>query len=314
MASSSRNVATQRNRVLRLRVATPAVVLCLIASGSVAAQVPSVDSLQNLLKRATYVFEGTVKRWNAVADPSLTATPQTAVVHVSRLFVCPQQVGLFRDEDVTITFHDPSAAPAGTTGWFLGRGWSVGNHIATSVVSIVRTPTTAQNQALVANLHQALQLSAKDALDAIVTASSVVVLATVDTISEAKYAASSPRSENAERWSTVRLTVDSVRSSRDSVVWVAPRDSFRNITILAPATIGYYAPGTAQLTKGSQRIFALDSIFLRPNLQKVDATAIAFIPNDRNIRPLADAALLGNALPNRVFSSEPPHECSQPLK
>jgi hypothetical protein len=190
-------------------------------------------------------------------------------------------------------------------------------------VSIVRTSTTLHIDSLLVNLREAIRLSAKDALRAIVNAADVVVLATVRTISGPKYAASSTRGEYAERWATVQLTVDSVRASRDTsktdtpafaAVWVLPRASFRGITILAPATIGYYSPGTSQLSPGVQRMFVLDSVARRPNLHNVDATAVAFVPNDQNIRDVADAALLGAALPNRVFTMEPTHECSQPLR
>jgi len=307
----------------RLQIAALMIAISAFSAAEINAQIPSVDSLQTLLKRATYVFQGTVTRWGAVADASLAATPRTGVVHVSRIFSCPQQVGAFGNQNVTIAYRNPSEAPAGTTAWFLGTGWSVGNHIATTVVSIVRTPTESHVDSLLANLRAAIQLSAKDALRALVRAADVVVLATVDTISNPKYAAYSPRGEYADRWSRVKLTVDSVRVVRDisksdttafAGVWVAPRDSFRQITILAPATIGYYSPGSSQLTENAQRIFVLDSVIHRPNLRKVDSTAIAFIPSDRNIRPVAEASMLGEAVPNRTFAMEPPHECSQPVR
>ena len=307
----------------RLRIAVFAVVVICISGGSAGAQIPSVDSLQTVLKRATYVFEGTVQRWGAVADSSLTATPRTAIVHVSRVFSCPQQVGEFGNEDVTIAFHDSSAAPAGTRAWFLGTGWAVGTHIATSVVSVVRTPTKPHIDSLLVNIREAIRLSATDALGAIVNAADVVVIATVRTISGPKVAASSTRGEFAERWVTVQLTVDSVRASRDTskthtpafaAGWVLPRGSFRSIAILAPASIGYYSPGTTQLSVGAQRMFVLDSVARRPNLHNVDATAVAFVPNDRSIRNVADAALLGAALPDRSFTIEPTHVCSQPLR
>jgi hypothetical protein len=323
MASPRANVTLRNRWFERLRIAALAIVMFGISSRPAAAQIPSVDSLQTVLKRATYVFEGTVQRWGAVADSSLTATPRTALVHVSRVFSCPQQVGEFGNEDITITFQNPSAAPAGTSAWFFGTGWAVGNHIATSIVSVVRTPTKLHIDSLLINLRQAIRLSTKDGLRAIVDAADVVVLATVRTISGPKYAASGARGEFAERWVSVQLTVDSVRASRDTskthtpafaAVWVLPRGSFRNITILAPATIGYYSPSTSQLTRGAQRMFVLDSVARRPNLHNVDATAVAFVPNDQNIRDVADAALLGAALPDRVFTMEPTHECSQPLK
>jgi hypothetical protein len=297
--------------------------ICALEPASAKAQIPTPDSLQIILKRATYVFEGVVQRWNAVADSSLTATPRTARVQVRRVVICPQQVGEFGGEQVTIGFPDSSAAPAGTSAWFLGTGWSVGNHIATTVMAIVHAPTVSHVDSLLTNLREAIRLNAKDALRAMVTAADVVVLATVRSISLPKSAPSSTRGEYAERWSSVQLSVDSVRASRDTsktntpafaAVWVVPRAALRSITILVPASIGYNATGASQLSPGAERLFLLDSVARRPNLRNVDSTAVAFVPRDANIRDVAEASLLGTALPNRVFTMEPVHECGRPLR
>ena len=312
-------------RALTMRAAfvAAATTICALKPASAKAQIPTPDSLQIVLKRATYVFQGVVQRWNAVADSSLTATPRTARVQATRVYICPQQVGEFGGEQVTIGFADSAAAPAGTSAWFLGTGWAVGNHIATTVMAIVHTSTASHVDSLLTNLREAIRLNAKDALRAMVTAADVVVLATVRSISPPKSAPSSTRGEYAERWSSVQLSVDSVRASRDTsktntpafaTVWVVPRAPLRNITILVPASIGYNATGASQLSSGAERLFLLDSVARRPNLRNVDSTAVAFAPRDANIREVVDAALLGTALPNRVFTMEPAHQCGRPLQ
>ena len=87
--SSARLTEFVMRRVLATRyLALAAVALTLVAAPAMA-QIPSVDSLRRVLTRTTYVFEGVVQAWNAVADPSLTPTPNTAKVHVSRVFSCP---------------------------------------------------------------------------------------------------------------------------------------------------------------------------------------------------------------------------------
>src|SRR5690349_3801274 len=103
-----------------------------LASTRLAAQLPSVDSLKQVLTRTTYVFQGIVQQWNAVADSSLVASPQTGIVNVTRVFACPQAVGEFRDERVTVRYPNAKALPAGSRAWFLGTGWVIGQQIATN--------------------------------------------------------------------------------------------------------------------------------------------------------------------------------------
>jgi hypothetical protein len=287
------------------------------------AQIPSVDSLKLVLKRATYVFEGVVQAWNAVADPSLTPTPNTAKVHVTGVFACPVPVGEFTNEDVTIRYPNPGIAQAGSTAWFLGVGWTIGDHIATTALSIVPTPTRALADSLFRSLRTAILLSAQDELRAEASASDSIVIATVRSVGLPHAPFEAGRTEHEEMWSSVRLTIDSIRgiqqsgsgSNAKSVIgWVVPTATARSMTILAPAVIGYDTATTSRLTPGARRLLFMDRASRRPNLLRVDSTATAFLPKRANIRDLRDTTLLGNALPNPNFGLEPQHECTQPFR
>ena len=292
-------------------------------ANAASAQIPSVDSLKLVLKRATYVFEGVVKSWNAVADPSLMATPNTAKVHVTGVFACPVPVGEFANEDVTVRYQDPSIAPAGKTAWFLGVGWTIGDHIAITALSIVRTPKPAVGDSLVRNLRAAIRLSARDALQAEASAADTIVIATVKSVSQSRAPHDDGRTEHEELWSTVRITVDSIRGLQKSgsgknasqvIGWVVPKPSARNMTILAPAVIGYDTAATSRLVPNEQRLLLLKKATDRPNLHNVDPTATAFIPKRSNIRDVHDITLLGSVSPNPVFGLEQQHECAQPFR
>jgi len=299
------------------------------ASTRLAAQMPTVDSLKQVLTRTTYVFQGVVQQWNAVADSSLTPSPQTGIVNVTQVFACPQAVGEFGNERVTVRYQNPRALPAGSRAWFLGTGWVIGQQIATNVLSAVPVANDGESSALEERLRDAIRLGTREALVATAHAADIVAIATVDSLSQQpKYVGLLPilpaadtagRQEYAERWSTVHLTVDSVPGARDTSTagpkafapsWVPPDKSLRNITILAPAATGYYTTTLNTLSRGSPWLFFLDSLKRRPNLLNVDPHAVAFVPDDAGIHAVSDAALLGPVLPNPNFTLQPLRPCT----
>jgi hypothetical protein len=283
--------------------------LLAIVARSAAAQIPSPDSLKRLLVHATYVFEGVVQKWNAVADPALPVNPRHAVVHVTDAFVCPVAVGEFGGEDITIRFADPQAAPAGTRAWFFGTGWAIGDHIATSIVALMPVKNAAQSNSVRANLFSAIHLSARDALRASATAADTVVIATVRAVGPPHARSGEPRSEYQEEWQTVNIDVDSARAMAG---WVAIPAAARSMTILIPA----YSNDTSSvmhLTRGQRRLLLLDRVTSRPALRGVDSTATAFIPDRLAIRTLSDTGLLGRTLPNPVLGVQQVHQCARPF-
>ena len=305
----------------------------LIASTRLTAQMPTVDSLKQVLTRTTYVFQGVVQQWNAVADSSLTPSAQTGIVNVTQVFACPQAVGEFGNERVTVRYPNPSALPAGSRAWFLGTGWVVGQQIATNVLSAVPVANDGESSTLVGRLRDAIKLGARDALQAAARASDIVALATVNSIStRPKFVGLLPvipatdtaaRREYAERWSVVQLTIDSVPGSRDTSTsgppsfaasWVPPDKSLRSIAILAPAATGYYTTTLNQLSPNSSWLFLLDRVTRRPHLLSFDSSAVAFVPDESGIRPASDAAMLGPVFPNPNFTLAPLRECTQAFR
>jgi hypothetical protein len=319
MAAYADPIVTTRRSGLPVAVSAA---LLVIAARSSIAQIPSPDSLRRLLARATYVFQGSVQRWNAVADPALSVNPRHGVVRVLEVFVCPVAVGEFGHEDVTVRFANPQAAPPGTRAWFLGTGWAIGDRVATSIVSLIPVKTDAQSDSVRANLIRAVRLSTRDALRATAAAADSIVIATVRLVGPPHAQGGEPRSEYQEEWSTVNIVVDSARGiTRDTARkrvtfgagWVATAPSQRNMTILIPA----YSNDTssvARLTPGQRRLLLLDRAARRPSLRAVDSTATAFIPNRSGIRALSDTGFLGQTLPNPTLGVQPVHQCATPFR
>jgi len=304
-----------------------------VTSTRVAAQMPTVDSLKQVLMRTTYVFQGVVQQWNAVADSSLTPSPQTGIVNVTQVFACPQAVGEFGNERVTVRYPNPNALPAGSRAWFLGTGWVVGQQIATNVLSAIPIANDGESSTLVGRLRDAIKLGARDALEAAARAADIVALATVNSIStRPKFVGLLPvipmadtaaRREFAERWSVLQLTIDSVPGARDTSTtgspsfapsWVAPDKSLRNIAILAPAATGYYTTTLNQLAPNTSWLFLLDRVTRRPHLLHFDSAAVAFVPDETGIHPANEAAMLGPVLPNPNFTLSPLRECTQAFR
>jgi hypothetical protein len=313
--SSARMIAARRVAFSCLSVA--------LMTAPANSQIPSVDSLRQVLTRTTYVFEGVIQSWNSVADPSLMPTPNTARVRVTRVFSCPVPVGDFNNEEVTIRYPDPTAGPRGERAWFFGVGWSIGDHIATTSLSVVHTPTQLLVDSLLGNLRAAIHLDAEERLRAEATAADTIVIATVRSVGPPLLPRDMGRTEHAERWSSVRLTVDSVHGFKQSgtgrnatsvIGWVVPSASARNMTILAPAIVGYDTTTATRLAPNLQFLLLLDLTLHRPNLQTLDPKAKAFLPKQSNIHPVHDITLLGAVLPNPVFSVERQHECTQPFR
>jgi hypothetical protein len=170
------------------------------------------------------------------------------------------------------------------------HGWAVGNHIATSIVSVVRTPS-ASHRLLLINLRQS-NGSARGRARAIVDAADVVVLATVRTI-RPKYAVASTRGEFAERWClcgwpSIRCArAQCARPTPAFAAFGAPRGAFRNITILARQQSGTITRRRAHSPGG--RCSCSTASRVAPTF--TTWTTAAFVPNDQNIRDVADAAL-----------------------
>jgi hypothetical protein len=303
----------------RIKAALWLVVGAIVASAPTGAQIPSVASIKPLLSRGNYVFEAVLQQVGVVADSILPASGQTAVARVTRVFACPREVGNFSGELVTLSeFGDH--APIGSRSWYFGSGWSIGERVAVSVLERVDSLDDKASLKFIDTLRAAVKLGYAESVRAAAQASDSIVIATLGTTQNVMIDLVPPRTEHAERWVRLNVTLDSVRGFRDTSAdhsrkfapgWVQPIDGLRRAGILIPYDVAYDVLGRAQIVVGVRRLLFFERIARRPNLHDLDPSALGFIPSADGIRQLSDAARLGSTLAMPTFTLAPVQECPQ---
>jgi hypothetical protein len=304
------------------------VLMALVAASGVApgacAQVPTADSIRHLLTRATYVFEGVVTRWGAVADPALTPSTHTGIVRASRTLACPHEVGDFTGEDVTVLASNATHVPVGAPTWFFGTGWAIGSSVSITVTSAVPAPSAPVSDSLAAGFQRAVFLGKRAAVQAAAHVASEIMLATVNTVAHAASPNAPREGEHAVRWAVLGVTYDSLWAfirwdtlAKPKPVqvdgWTPPPASPRATEILVPEEVAFSPAGAPLLPPGSKRIFLLQLMSRRPNLGPLDRKATAFAPDVPSILLPAAARLLGTAVADPAFTLNPVSMCDRPI-
>ncbi len=192
---------------------TLAVVFGVLAGGRAGAQMPPVDSIKSFLARGNYVFEALLLRKGVVADSILPASQQTAVARVTQVFACPREVGNFTGDLVTL-FEPLPHAEVGSRSWYFGSGWAIGGNVAARVLHRVDGLTDSDSAAVIASLRAAVRLKYEEAIREAARASDSVVIATFGTTQGVMMDLVPPKTEHAERWARINVTLDSIRVRR----------------------------------------------------------------------------------------------------
>jgi len=297
---------------------TFALVFGVLAGRRVGAQMPPVDSIKSFLARGNYVFEALLLRKGVTADSILPASEQTVVARVTQVFACPREVGNFTGDFVTLFEPGPHAA-VGTRSWYFGSGWAIGGHVAARVLHRVDGLGDTDSSAVIASLRAAVRLKYEEAIREAARASDSVVIATFGTTQSVMIDLVPLRTEHAERWARLNVTLDSIRVRRaDSsgkfvAAWVPPTNATRQAGILIPYEIAYDGLGRPRMPAGPPaHLLFFERLSDRPNLVNLDKSAAGFIPDSNGIRPFSDVAFLGSALPMPTFTLAPVQECAQP--
>lgn len=89
---------------------------------------------QDLMKRSSVVFIGTVSKLNAASFAEVPASEKNAVVRVDVLLEKPGAVSISIGQDVTLRLKDPSVFREGMQATFYADGWIVGRGVALTEV------------------------------------------------------------------------------------------------------------------------------------------------------------------------------------
>jgi hypothetical protein len=90
-----------------------------------------------LMRQATFVFRGTVKRIGATATAEVEATPRTAVVSVDQIIRSPAQFAALTGQDVTLRLRAPGSLREEQQAIFFANSWLFGEGVALQEVDHV---------------------------------------------------------------------------------------------------------------------------------------------------------------------------------
>lgn len=89
-----------------------------------------VGSVPDLTKQSGFVFEGTVRRTDAVTSSGIEATLPTLVVHVDKVLKGPDVLSRFAGREITVTLGEHDRVAPGTRAVFFTNGLHYGEGLA----------------------------------------------------------------------------------------------------------------------------------------------------------------------------------------
>lgn len=88
------------------------------------------ESVQDLTNEASFIFAGTLRRTGESTSAGLPATPETAVVHISRIFKAPPVLAKFTGQEITVQLRHPGTSEHGKEFTFFTTGLYFGDSLA----------------------------------------------------------------------------------------------------------------------------------------------------------------------------------------
>lgn len=204
-----------------------------------------------LMRQATFVFRGTVKRIGATATAEVDATPRTAVVSVDQIIRSPAQFAALTGQDVTLRLRAPESLREEQQAVFFANSWLFGEGVALQEVDHV-PPDEADS---LASRGAALtaQIAGERLQDRLGRADAVVA-GRVSNVRPLAAAASAtgpaPRSEHDPDWQEAVIDVDTVlKGSVPSGV----------VAVVFPASLDVYWHDAPKFHAGQEGVWSLHS-------------------------------------------------------
>jgi hypothetical protein len=143
-----------------------------------AASAQEAVEFQQLVRKAPFIFYGTVRKTGAANLDAVPASPSNAVVRVDRVLSAPPAIGNFTGRDITVSLLKAESPKNGERAVFFTTGWIYGKTLAVREVSHLADPD-ADVKAIGARLSEAQRLNREEDLAALLARAEVVVLGTV---------------------------------------------------------------------------------------------------------------------------------------
>jgi hypothetical protein len=168
------------------------------------AQTP--NTVEDLARRATLIFLGTVEKAGASTMPAVKANAATAVVRVDQVIDSPGAPPGLAGKTITVQLLEAGSVKAGSQSVFFTKGWLLGESMA--VIEVGQLGRDTNIQRLTEQINSAHQKVADEALQNQLATAEAVISGRVTSVRRAEI----PRvgSEHDPDWYTAFIQVESV--------------------------------------------------------------------------------------------------------
>lgn len=135
------------------------------------------------VRRASFIFVGTVSKLNASTIPEVRASDSTAVVRVDEVIDGPGAPPDLTGREITVQLAQPGSVSAGQKYTFFTKGWLMGEGMA--VLEIAPPSAAGDSQQLREMVQAARQKSDDEALQTEISSAEAVVVGTVSSVAPA---------------------------------------------------------------------------------------------------------------------------------
>jgi len=217
-------------------------------------------SVQDLTNQSSFVFEGAVRRMGAVTTSGIEATPEMAVVHITKVLKGPSVLAGFNGKEITVQLHRQEAVHAGLQAVFFTNGLYFGDGLVVREVGRL----DARGPALEREVHDAMEHAGEEQLFQRLVQAEIVVsgVATETRPYEAGARARRHVSEHDPDWWECVIKVDTVEKGDVKAKEKGKKTAPELVTLFAHSIdiVWNHAP---KFNKGSAGIWLMHRIELR---------------------------------------------------
>jgi hypothetical protein len=217
-------------------------------------------SVQELTDQSSFVFEGDVRRLGAVTTSGIPATPEMAVVHVSKILKGPDALSGFSGQEITVQLHQHESAHEGLRAVFFTSSLHFGEGLVVREVGRLE----ARGRALEREVHAAMERAGDEQLFHRLEQAEIVVsgVAIETRPYEPPARAKRPVSEHDPDWWECVIKVETVEKGEVKTKGRGKTATREVVALFAHSTdiMWYRAP---KFEKGSKGIWLLQRMELR---------------------------------------------------
>ena len=211
------------------------------------------SSPQQLSKRSTFIFKGTVLKLKDATIPTVPVNDKTAVVHVDQVLRAPAALAAYAGHDITVQLTTNETVKRGEQAIFYTNGWLFGNGIA--VQSVGHTDATRAASERSVSVSDAIQAKARRMLEDHVADVDLIVRGRVGSVrlpaESSRRTSRSPRggappdpiSEHAGRWREAVVDVEEISKSYGERPYKQVVVRFPSSTDVRWANVPKFQPG-----------------------------------------------------------------------